>query len=247
MKQKCRFHDHFSKFLVSAIYEFETRTATRSAWQVIRQYVFMRTCSSFVNFWTFSIIFSPPTLYCLTASISVRNYPTNCTLRSKSLFPFVPCSTFQLSLCFPLRQTFSFYVIRFVRTCDYVCHTFKSASFLHISSSKSADFSIFLVGLTDWKFYILNTLQNVTNYFLYLWKMCEIHPTRRDLTKFHKCHRCACVHTKTVTFCAKDMVQLWASCHKVMWLNACEECGLEHESLHWLRLVYCLNSGICGV
>jgi len=30
-KHKCSFHDQFSKFLFTAMYEFETRTATRSA------------------------------------------------------------------------------------------------------------------------------------------------------------------------------------------------------------------------
>jgi len=47
-KHKCRFHDHFSTFLFTAIYEFETRKTTRSVWQVLSQLVFLRNWTSFV-------------------------------------------------------------------------------------------------------------------------------------------------------------------------------------------------------
>ena len=43
MKHKYRFHDHFSTFLVTAINEFETKTATRSARQFTRQSAFLGT------------------------------------------------------------------------------------------------------------------------------------------------------------------------------------------------------------
>ena len=74
-KHKCKFHDHFSKFPVTAIYEYETRAATRSPWQIIRQFVFVSTWALFVISQPFSIIFSTPRL-CLRAALSVRNYPT---------------------------------------------------------------------------------------------------------------------------------------------------------------------------
>ena len=106
---------------------------------------------------------------------------------------------------------------------------------------------IFLVALTVREFYILEFLQNSSNPFLYLWEICAIQPTRRDLTKCYKSSRCAYVHTKTVTLCEQVMVQLWAICRKVIWLNACEGSWLEHVSLHWLRQVSSFKIGICGI
>jgi hypothetical protein len=37
------------------------------------------------------------------------------------------------------------------------------------------------------------------------------------------------------------MVLLWVACHKVIWLNAGEESGLEHDSFHWLRHISCFK------
>jgi len=71
--------------------------------------------------------------------------------------------------------------------------------------------------------------------------MCDPTNTKKFNKMLHKCCRCAYVHTKTVTLCEQDMVQLWTAWHKVMWLNACEESGLEHESFHWLRQAHCFK------
>ena len=46
---KRMFHNHFCKFLATAIYESETRNATRSAWQPISQLVFLSTLGSICN------------------------------------------------------------------------------------------------------------------------------------------------------------------------------------------------------
>jgi hypothetical protein len=67
---------------------------------------------------------------------------------------------------------------------------------------------IFLVDLTVRELYILVSLQNFTNSFLSLRKMCAIQPTRTDLTKCYKCSRYTYIHTKIVTLCEQDMVQL---------------------------------------
>jgi len=75
MKHERKFHYHFSKFLVTIIYESETRTATLSAWHVVRQFVFLCTWAPFVIYVPFNIIFSPRGLY-LRAAISIWNYPT---------------------------------------------------------------------------------------------------------------------------------------------------------------------------
>jgi len=113
-KQKCRFHDHFPKFLVTTVYEYETRTASRSSWQVIRQFVFIRTCSSFVTFRTFDIIFSQPTLRCLRDFISIRNYPTKLHIQTQIHIPV--CSLPHISFVSLLSVTANILFL-----CERVC------------------------------------------------------------------------------------------------------------------------------
>ncbi len=83
-KHKGLFRVHFFKFLVTAIYQSESRTASRSPWHIIRQSLFLSAWDPFVICQPFNIIFSSHSL-CLMAAISIQNYPTICTLRPKSV------------------------------------------------------------------------------------------------------------------------------------------------------------------
>ena len=94
-KHECKFYDHISKFLVTIIYESETRTATPSAWHVVRQFVFLCTWAPFVIYVAFNIIFSPRGLY-LRAAISMRNYPTE--LHAQTQIHISVCSLPHISL-----------------------------------------------------------------------------------------------------------------------------------------------------
>ena len=72
-KHKCMFHCHLSKFLFTVIYECETRKITRSAWKLLRQFVFLSNRNHFVICQTFNIILSPPRISSLRSAISMRN------------------------------------------------------------------------------------------------------------------------------------------------------------------------------
>ena len=75
-KHKSRFHDHFSKFLFTSIYELETWKTRRSVWQLLRQFLFLSNWAPFVICQLFNIIFRPARL-CLRSAISMRNFLTN--------------------------------------------------------------------------------------------------------------------------------------------------------------------------
>lgn len=142
-KHKYRLHDHFSKFLFTAICEFVTRTSTLSAWQVIRHFVSLRTWALFVIHTPFNIIFNPPKL-CLGAAISIRNYTTN--LHTETQIRIFVCSLSPIPLLSTSRNykhSQSHRVTRFLRTFDYYCRTFKTASTLNTSTSKSVEFAVF--------------------------------------------------------------------------------------------------------
>ena len=72
------------------------------------------TCSSFVTFRTFNIIFSPPTLRCLRASISIRNCPTKLHIQTQIHIPV--CSLPHISIVSLLSATANILFL-----CDRVC------------------------------------------------------------------------------------------------------------------------------
>ena len=141
-KHKRKSHDHFSKFLVTAIYEFEARTATLSAWHVIRQLVFLSTRPPFVIFQPFNTIFIPRKLY-LRASISNRNCPTKLNTQFQIRISFCSLSHIPFGSPLPVPANILCLTVRtrIVRTFDSYCHTFKAAFSLNISISRSVDFA----------------------------------------------------------------------------------------------------------
>ena len=119
-KHKCKSHDHFSKFLVTAIYEFEARTATHSAWHVIRQLVFLSTQAPFVIFQPFNNISIPRKLY-LRASISNRNCPTKLNTQFQIRNSFCSLSHIPFGSPLPVPANILCLTVRtrFVRTFDF--------------------------------------------------------------------------------------------------------------------------------
>ena len=75
-KHKCRFHDHFSKFLFTAIYEFETRKRTCSAWQLFKEFGSLCNLAPFVICQPFNII--------LDHSDYVSDRPFQCEITSQN-------------------------------------------------------------------------------------------------------------------------------------------------------------------
>ena len=165
------FHDHFSIFLVTAIYKSETRTATRSPWQAIRQFQVTRSLAPFVICTPFNTIFSPSRLR-LRVAISIRNHPTKlhtqtqiripvCSLSHIPLFPPLPVPANILFLiCAQIFKDFWFWSPH-VQNCSF---------FKNISQSSCIFCLILRVGLTVREFYILDCLQ----FFIIRFSICVI-------------------------------------------------------------------------
>ena len=156
-------------------------------------------CKYVGSVWNFSssqFLFRPPRLY-LRSAISMQNYPTElhnqtqnpiflCSLSHIPLFSPLPVPANILSpIVWPVFRDFWF----------WLPHVQNCFLFKHINQNTCRFCLIYLVKLTVQYFYILYILQNFTNSFLYLWKICAFQPTRRDLAKCYKFSRWACVHT----------------------------------------------------
>jgi hypothetical protein len=138
-KHKCKFDDHFSKFLVTA----ETRSATHSARHVNRLFV-SKYLGTFCDLSNFQHHSRPRRLY-LRAAISICNYPTKLNTHTP----------IRISVCSPshipslsLHPVSAYNVClavwtRYLRTVDSYCHTFETAPSLNMSISKSVYFALF--------------------------------------------------------------------------------------------------------
>ena len=141
---KRRFHVHFFKFPVTAIYQSESRTASRSAWHIIRQLLFLSAWDPFVICQPFKIIFSSHRLR-LRAAISIKSAPQSAHLDPNPFNHFSPvahstCLSAFRNCKHSLWTVCSWYISTF----DSDCHTFSTGFSLNIYFSKFVDFAFFV-------------------------------------------------------------------------------------------------------
>ena len=168
-KHKCRFHDHFSKCLVTAIYVSGTRTAMRSVWQVNRHFLFLSTWAP-CNLYTFQYHFQPTQIMWPSGHFDPKLPYKAAHSEPNPYFRLFPVAhSTDLSVPIPAN---------FLRLCDRICKDIlfwlPYAFFKHTNQYICNFCFIFLVGLKIRVFYILDFLYNVTNSFLYLWKIRAI-------------------------------------------------------------------------
>jgi hypothetical protein len=90
-------------------------------------------------------IFSALRDYISGRLFSLKNIPQNCSVRLKSVFPFVLCRTLTvLSTSFICKHSLRL-CDQFLRTFYSDCLTFKTVSSLNISIRNSADFALYFL------------------------------------------------------------------------------------------------------